>query len=400
MKKLIFFCIVSFVILILGSIFIELIKHDAGYILVSVGGWTLESSFWVGTLIFVMGLSLAVFFLWLVIYMIKSVQRRVIKVQTRRDRSASKRTQKGLIHYIEGNWVDAKRELLGAAKKTDLPLVHYLAAARSAHELGLTDESHFLLQQAEKISPENELAIALSQARMQLTNKDFERCLATLQKVKGKAEDNPVVLDLLRQVYKALNDWQALSTLLPKLKKNKILDSGQLSELEVLIYLSLLKNSFEQAKPEDKEAALTEAWSSMPKALKKNGQLVWVYADYLNQINAVDKAESLVRNALNYEWHDELLILYSQFEGANNKARLVVAEAWLRDHPGDASLLRVLGKISKDNQLWGKAKTYFEDSLKLKQDPITYLDFANLLSDLGEYQKSAQLYKKGLMLRV
>ncbi len=395
-----FLIIISVVFLLGGSFLIELVKNDSGYVLISIGGWTFESSFWVGILLF----FLFCFILWFVFWGIKRGVKKVGSglnwFSEARDKSTIKRTQKGLIHYIEGNWLAAKKELLGAAKKTELPLVHYLAAARSASELGLNDESHFLLQQAEKASPENELAIALSQARIQLLNKEYEHCLATLNKIKTTAINNPVLLDLLKKVYIQLQDWESLIELIPRLKKSKIVSIDTLFSLEKNAYQSLLVQNFENASLDQKEKALTETWQLIPKVQKKDGAIIATYVRYLLDMEKVEKAELVIRNTLSHSWHHELLNLYSELNGGNLKERLIVAEAWLRDHPGDALLLRVLGKIAKANKLWGKSKSYYEDSLKLRDDPQTYLDLANLLSELGEYQQSTELYKKGLMLKV
>ena len=51
------------------------------------------------------------------------------------------------------------------------------------------------------------LAVALTQARIQLVDGKFEQCIATLQRGRREAPGHPVVLDL-RQAYLALNDWQ------------------------------------------------------------------------------------------------------------------------------------------------------------------------------------------------
>ena len=69
-------------------------------------------------------------------------------------------------------------------------------AARSAYEMGDRAEADRLLALASKTTPDSELAVALVQARMDLLSKNYDQCLANLLRIKNKAPQNPVVLDL------------------------------------------------------------------------------------------------------------------------------------------------------------------------------------------------------------
>ena len=55
--------------------------------------------------------------------------------------------------------------------------------------------------------------------RMELLDKRYEQCLSALERVRDEVPDHPVVLDILRQSYVALEDWTSLEKLLPLLKK-------------------------------------------------------------------------------------------------------------------------------------------------------------------------------------
>ena len=64
--------------------------------------------------------------------------------------------------------------------------------------------------------------------------------------------------------------------------------------------------------------------------------------------------------------------------------------------PQDPALLLTLGRLCLQNQLWGKARDYFETSLKLERHPETCAELARLLAGLGDTERSNQLFQEGL----
>ena len=58
-----------------------------------------------------------------------------------------------------------------------------------------------------------------------------------------------------------------------------------------------------------------------------------------------------------------------------------------------------MGRLSLRNNLWGKARDYFETSHRLQPSAETCAELARLLFSLGERELSAQFYREGLLLR-
>jgi HemY protein len=46
--------------------------------------------------------------------------------------------------------------------------------------------------------------------------------------------------------------------------------------------------------------------------------------------------------------------------------------------------------------LWGKARDYLESSLRVQRNPETCAELARLLAQLGDTQRSNQLFQEGL----
>ncbi|MGB6976904.1 MAG: heme biosynthesis protein HemY, partial [Gammaproteobacteria bacterium] len=157
---------------------------------------------------------------------------------------------------------------------------------------------------------------------------------------------------------------------------------------------SLLGNAIANNSPEQVAAV----WHEIPKPLRKNVQLVNCYADFLIQ-HRPNQAEPLLRDALKHEWHPEWVRRYGLVHGENNAKQLALAESWLKEHENDPDLLFCLGRLCVRQRLWGKARHYFESSLKIKPASDVYYEFGELLEQLDEKPAALTCYRKGLEIK-
>ena len=102
--------------------------------------------------------------------------------------------------------------------------------------------------------------------------------------------------------------------------------------------------------------------------------------------------------ALKRQFDDRLIERYGCVQGRDSARQLAHAEGWLKAHPDNAALLLALARLSLRNELWGKARDYFEASLRIEHRPQTCAELARLLAQLGDAQRSNQLFHEGLGL--
>ena len=96
------------VALLLGVGLVAIIESDPGYLLLAYGNYTLESSLWVGLVLFLL--------FTLLMYALIAVLRRILGgrksfsgwLGSRRARKATRLTNRGLVNFIEGNWSKAR----------------------------------------------------------------------------------------------------------------------------------------------------------------------------------------------------------------------------------------------------------------------------------------------------
>ena len=375
------------------------IAEDAGYVLIAYKSFRYESSVWATLALIVV--------LWLLIWGIKLLVELVtastglVNPWSRRNRSRRVQIaiEQGQMDLAEGRWASAQKHLARAAEAERQPLLFYLGAARAANELGHYEESDKLLERALQRQPQAELAIALSHAQLQVDRADTDGALNTLQAMHERHPHNVQVLRQLQRLHQQRGDWTALIRLLPELRKDKVLPAKELAELESRAWGQNL-NLAAQRETEGEAAlqSLQRAWQQLTSAQRQEPALVLAYAEQLRQLGAQGEAEEVLRGALKRNYDSHLVRLYGLLRGKDPVKQLQTAEGWLKAHPADPSLLLTLGRLCLQNSLWGKARDYLEGSLKLQRNPEACAELARLLAQLGETDRSNQLFQEGLNL--
>ena len=320
----------------MGAFAFRLLEQLQGYVLIVMGHTSITVNIWLAIVLQTLLLLLGCLLLWVVFNGTRTLVKAVNGLLFGRAHKAQARTISGLNDFIEGNWKAARRKLLKAAPTAPLPLVNYLAAARSAFELGDRQQVSQLLHKAETLSPKSGLAVALTQARIQLVDGKFEQCIATLQRGRREAPRHPVVLDLLRQAYLALNDWPNLEELLPDLERYQVLSGDALKTLQLQVYSARLQQigGQNQSSDPDKLADLNQFWQSLSRKQHKEPALLLCYVTQLQQLAEHERAEQLLRQSLNANWTSEAALAYGCVQTEDAKQPLLVAESWLKERRG------------------------------------------------------------------
>lgn len=390
------YVIVLLVVAAIGLLGLAIAEHP-GYVLIAYSSFRYQSSFWAALAV--------VALIWLAVWGIKvlielvAASSGVVNPWSRRNRSRRVQIaiEQGQMDLAEGRWASAQRHLHRAAEAERQPLLYYLGAARAANELGHYEECDSLLERALERQPQAELAVALSHAQLQTDRGDTDGALTTLQAMHERHPHSVQVLRQLQRLHQQRGDWSALIRLLPELRKDKVLPPAELVELERRAWGENL--TLAGRREEDGAVglqSLDRAWQQLTSAQRQEPQLVLAYADQLRQLGAEVQAEEVLRSALKRKYDSHLARLYGLLRGADPSRQLQAAEHWLKDHPDDPSLLLTLGRLCLQNSLWGKARDYLESSLRVQRNPEACAELARLLAQLGDTERSNQLFQEGL----
>lgn len=386
--------------LALGSWLVYQMQQGSGYVLVVLGKTSIEMNLWFGLLVLLGCLIL----LYLVLAIVRGGARGLVSAKNKFTNYGANRaheqTTAGLIHFIEGDWSSAYRKLTRSAAKVSSPIINYLTAARCAYETGDEQNALELLHKAEKSASNSNLAVALTQARMQLANQQYEQALATLRRASEVSPNHHVVLSLQQQVYIELKDWSSLKSLLPKLHKHNIGSVKERYYLEQTLYRSLLTQQIQRCSKQtedEKYLSLLECWKTIPEHFQKDETLLTTYVRELLVLKEHEYAEGLLAKALSHEWHDSWVGLYGLLTVSTPEKTLKTAEGWLKNHGNNPALLLTLGRLCLQNQQWGRAKDFLNESVTLSPTPEAYAELARLQDFLGDHASSHQACRQGLL---
>ncbi|ARB92450.1 heme biosynthesis HemY N-terminal domain-containing protein [Legionella longbeachae] len=382
----------AFLILLAAVILGIQLNKDPGYVLIAINHWTIETTVWVA--IFTLILLFMIVYLFLgICQKISLTPSKLTRWHARkRFRKAQAITRKGLIEYSEGNWVKAKNHLIQGLPNSDTPLLNYLTAARAAQKMGDNQLRDDYLREAQQSMPEAKIAVELTQAELQLSNHQWEQALATLKHLHTIAPRHPYVLMLMMRLYQEIRDWPQLITLLPDLKKYKVINQQEFEQIQYDTYLQRLRDLAKQ----NQSSAVNSFFQSIPKTIVNNPEVIAEYTRFLLKNNEFTTAKNLVYRTLRKDFNPRLIELYAMLPA--DEHQLTFAESLLKKKPHSAALYLCLGQLCIKLQLWGKAKYYLEKSNEIEPTPLAYEAKGTLHEKLGEEALACNSYKKGIEL--
>ncbi len=374
--------------LLLGSLTAHFLMQDKGYVLINFRGYSIEMS----VPILILILITLYFAIRLVLRLIKVPRELGEKAASMRQRSANKQFVKGLIQMAEGNWARGEKMLTRGVRRSETPLLNYLAAARAAQLQGAHERRDQWLKMAYEQTPEAANAILLTQAELQIAHQQYEEALATLRQLEEKQPNHTQGLALLARIYEELGDWQSLLDLMPRLKKRKSLAGDRLDDLSKKALGELIDVAGHERDP----TALDSAWKAVPRALRE--QLFHRYVAASIACGRLDQIEPEIRKALGKHWDEDLVLLYGQLHTGSADKQLRHAENWLKSHADDVALLLTAARLCMRSELWGKARSYLESALAIESRPDAYHEYGRLLETLGETNEASEAFRSGLIL--
>ncbi|MEJ2621241.1 MAG: heme biosynthesis HemY N-terminal domain-containing protein [Candidatus Thiodiazotropha sp.] len=378
---------------LLGAVLLSLwVKQDNGYFLVGYGQWTIEGSL----ALFVLSIVALFLLLYVVIRSVIHVWSMPVRMagwrQKRRGLKAQQALTRGLVELAEGRWKVAERHLTRFATQSETPLLNYLAAARAAQLQGEHERRDDYLHLAHESMPSADVAVGLTQAELQLAHQQYEQALATLMHVRSLSPKHNYVMTLLKKLYENLGEWQKLEEMLPELKRRRVINEEEFQSLERRVYGERLKQESSQLN------SLVNYWQIIPKPVRQQQSMLLDYSRYMMALDAGPRVEPLIVSSIQREWSSELVALYGQIELADASQQLATAENWLKQHPEDPALLLTLARLSLQNKLWGKGRSYLEASIAVAPTAESYQQLGVLLERLGETDKAMQCFRAGLAL--
>jgi HemY protein len=384
------------IVLAIGFLLGPFIKDIPGFVIIGYENTSIQTKLWQLLVL----LAVLVVFIILIYQFLGNIFSSAGRLKNwsgnRKWRKARKRTISGMIALAEGEWSKAEKLFISAIAYSDTRLINYLASAQAAQAQQAYERRDNYLKQALTVEPNAEVAVGLTQAQLQYNCGQFEQALATLTHLHKIAPKHSHVLLLLSKLYLKLNDWQHYLTLVPELSKAKCVEPEELDKQLNKVWKSHLS---QLAKSQGIEA-VQDQWQKIPKKMRTNNELICHFAGLLIKHNDHLAAEKIISKKLKQTPSDELIYLYGFVEFDKKEQQLAFVEGLEKHFSGNATWLLTLGRLCLQQELWGKARTYLEQSLALSKRAETYQQLALAFEALGDSQAANRCYREGIDLAI
>ncbi len=191
------FGLIVVIALVVSAFAAHFLLQDPGYVVINFHNYLIEMS----VPILLAMVFFVIFGIWLLVKIFRAPKKLGEAAGRYRTGRAGQRLTMGMIEIAEGNFAKGERLLARSAKVSDAPLLNYLQAARAAHLLGHGDRRDSWLKEAYEQMPEAANAVLLTQAELQLDQRQHEQALATLRRLEENSPNHSHALALLGRLY-------------------------------------------------------------------------------------------------------------------------------------------------------------------------------------------------------
>lgn len=227
----------------------------------------------------------------------------------------------------------------------------------------------------------------MAEIRIALDARDFSAAEAALDQLGTKERRQISALRLALRLAQGQGDWAEMLRLARQLEKHKALTPEQAQPLRLRAYHGVLDTL------QDDTAQLLRHWRGMPAADRFDLRLIQRATGALAAAGACTESAQLIEDYLDERWESALLELYASCKSGDVLGRIAHCERWLHEHPQDALLLLALGRLCVQQQLWGKAQSYFEASLAVAASCAAHVELARLYDRLERLDEANRHYR-------
>jgi HemY protein len=291
---------------------------------------------------------------------------------------------------FEGRFGQALKKATEAHAAGTAPGLSALIAARAAQRMREAGKQRGWMDRAKRDDPRTEAATLMLEAEMMNEARRFDEALLALETLQAKQGRHIAALRLELRARQGAGDWEGVLKLARQLAKRDALPLEVVGEIKTQAHLANI------ARRGSDLAQLNACLRAIPDE-ERGRRVVMAAARALTALGAEAEAQKLIETALESSgkavWQSELVAIYGRLAGGEPTARIARAEAWLRQHPDDASLLLALGRMCLRQRLWGKAQSYLEASLAVGETQEAHLELAHLCDQLERTEEANKHYR-------
>lgn len=291
--------------------------------------------------------------------------------------------------FFEGRFQFAEREaerVLGNKQGLNSRALALMIAAHSADQIDELAKRDRYLNEIAQLPEKQQLSRYLLLARSALAKHDNVGAKNALEAA-SKISPNLTQVAKLRLRYEWENgNPQGVLQQVDKLSRADALSESELQSYRHWAYQQLLTRAHDPSE-------LKMSLKAIPADEREGDLCVDIVKKYL-QLGMYAQALKYVKKYYPVSFNPDLLPLFSeanQYSSVKDQQKSIeIAEKWLQQRPQDPALQMLLGQLSYDQQLWGKAKSYLEASLQISNNNVARLLLAKVLEQSGQTAAAQQ----------
>jgi HemY protein len=380
--------IILVAVMVAGLIFGPQASGNKGYVLIALGNYTIESSVTSAVILAVLFYGALLIVEWLLGRVFGLRRKTLGWYGSRRRRKANQQTVAATLAMAEGQYSQAEKLLIKGASNSDTPLLNYLSAAKAAQARGDDARRDQYLQKAQEENPKAELALTLTQTQLQIEQGQYDTALAMLESVYALNPRHPMVLDQLRQVHLARQDWSALCDLIPALHKVGKLTPKQEEDLLQQAWSGRLQQAAGSLE------TLKAVWQDLPRKLRLEPDLLACYGDLLRQLGADNEAATLWQEALRKQLMPQLLARLPKLKLDSYQPLL----ALLQKQQGQPDVDTALAQLYLLAGQLDEAQKLLEQEVERAPSAAAYHALGQLMDKRRLTNKANEYYRQALVL--
>lgn len=273
-----------------------------------------------------------------------------------------------------------------------------LAGWRAAHAMRDAERSaEWAARVREHDAAGLQAARLMTEAEFALEDRRFEDARDALQQLAAHQGRHIAALRLSVRAEQGLGNWREVAHLVRQLEKHKALTPEQAAPIRSRAVREALRSLREDP------SGLMRYWRELDDGDRAEASLALETARALAAAGDCREAQRVIEDALDENWDASLVLAYGECGQAGEPAgdvlgRIAHAEKWLQRMPRDGALLLTLGRLCRQQQLWGKARSYLEAALAIAPSRAAHVELAQLLDQLEESALAVRHYRAAAVL--
>jgi HemY protein len=260
-----------------------------------------------------------------------------------------------------------------------------LAGWHAAHGLRDPERVKVWRQRAYACGPSIEQARLMTEAELALEERRFDDAREALEKLAAGGRRHLAAVRLLLRAEQGLGHWAAVARLVKQLEKYRAMTPEQAAPIRRRAVREALRGMAGDP------PALQRYWRELDDTDRADPSLALETARALAASGDCREAQRAIEDTLEEHWDESLILAYADCHGGDVLGRIARAEAWLTRHPRDSVLLLTLGRLCREQRLWGKAQSFLEASLAIQPARAAHIELAQLLESFTDQPEKSTL---------